>query len=168
MGEGGGTMVNYYKATEKFLYNYNSLKASIENMKQEIEEMEYFGITALDYKQEPVGKTYAFHSTTENEAIKITNKKEILGTRIKLLENKLERIDRAVEALNEIEQKIIKLRYYEGRQWWQIAYEMKYSEKWCKELRRRAVQKVAIGLFGEDALIKDFPFTSPQNPKNVI
>ena len=139
-------MVNYYKATEKFLYNYNSLKASIENMKQEIEEMEYLGITALDYKQEPVGKTYAFHSTTENEAIKITNKKEILGTRIKLLENKLERIDRAVEALNEIEQKIIKLRYYEGRQWWQIAYEMKYSEKWCKELRRRAVQKVAIGL----------------------
>jgi hypothetical protein len=25
MGEGRGTMVNYYKATEKFLYNYNSL-----------------------------------------------------------------------------------------------------------------------------------------------
>jgi len=40
---------------------------------------------------------------------------------------------------------------------------MKYSEKWCKELRRRAVQKVAIGLFGEDALVKDFPFTSLQN-----
>jgi DNA-directed RNA polymerase specialized sigma subunit len=156
-------MVNYYKATEKFLYNYNSLKASTENMKQEIEELDYREISAVDYEKEPSGKTYAFHSKTEESAIYAAEKKKLLEQRIKTTERKLDRIDRAVEALNEIEQKIIKLRYYEGRQWWQIAYEMRYSEKWCKELRRRAVHKVAIGLFGEDALIKDFPFTSLQN-----
>ena len=168
MGERGGAMVNYYKATEKFLYNYNSLKASIENMKQEIEELDYREISAVNYEKEPTGKTYAFHSITEEAGIRAAEKKKLLEKRIKATQSKLERIDRAIKALNDTERQIITERYINGKQWWQVAYEIKYSEKWCKELRRRAVQKVTIGLFGEDALIKDFPFTSPQNPKNVI
>jgi DNA-directed RNA polymerase specialized sigma subunit len=160
--------LNYYKATEKFLYNYNSLKASIENMKQEIEEIEYLGMSAINYDHEITGKTFVFHSITENEAIKVSEKKRILETRIKILENKLERIDRAVDALNDIEQKIIKLRYYEEWQWCQIAYEVRYSEKWCRELRRRAVRKVAIGLFGEEALAKDFLYSSPYKQENAV
>lgn len=160
--------MNYYKATEKFLYNYNSLKASIENMKQEIEEIEYLGMSAINYDHEITGKTFAFHSLTESEAMRAADRKQMLQQRIEILESKIERIDRAIEALNKTEQKIINLRYKEGRQWWEIAYEMRYSEKWCKELRKRAVNKIAVGLFGEDALPKDFPFTSLHNEKDVL
>lgn len=160
--------MSYYKATEKFLYNYNSLKASIENMKQEIKEMDYREISAIDYEKEPTSETYAFHSATEESAIYAADRKNLLEKRIKITEGKLERVDRAVSALNDTEREIINLRYIEGRQWWQVAYEVRYSEKWCKELRKRAINKIAVGLFGESALPKDFPFTSPFNKKDVI
>jgi hypothetical protein len=144
--------MNYYKATEKFLYNYNSLKASVENMKQEIEEMDYCEMSGIDYSREPTGKTYAFRSPTEDAAIRAADKKALLNGKINVLGNKLERIDRAIEALNKTEKQIIIERYMEGKQWWQVAYNAQYNERWCKEIRRRAVEKIAIGLFGEIAM----------------
>jgi DNA-directed RNA polymerase specialized sigma subunit len=155
--------LNYYKATEKFLYNYNSLKASIENMKQEIDEMDYREISAIDYEKEPVSETYAFHSATEEAAIYAADKKSLLEQRIKTTEGKLERIDRAIEALNDTERQIITERYINGKQWWQVAYSVKFNERWCKEIRRRAVEKIAIGLFGEKAMHKDSTNTALQN-----
>jgi len=163
MGEGGGAMVNYYKATEKFLYNYNSLKASIENMKQEIEELDYREISAVNYEKEPTGKTYAFHSITEEAGIRAAEKKKLLEERIKATQSKLERIDRAIKALNDTERQIITERYINGKQWWQVAYIVKFNERWCKELRRRAVQKVAIGLFGEKAMHEESTNTARQS-----
>jgi len=148
----GGRLMNYYKATEKFLYNYNSLKASIENMKQEIEEMDYREISAINYQKEPVSETYAFHSATEESAIYAAERKNLLEKRIKITESKLERIDRAIEALNDTERQVIIERYINGKQWWQVAYAVKYNERWCREVRRNAVNKIAIGLFGEQAL----------------
>jgi DNA-directed RNA polymerase specialized sigma subunit len=162
MGEGGGAMVNYYKATEKFLYNYNSLKASIENMKQEIEELDYREISAVNYEKEPTGKTYDFHSITEEAGIRAAEKKKLLEKRIKATQSKLERIDRAIKALNDTERQIITERYINGKQWWQVAYTVKFNERWCKELRRRAVQKVAIGLFGEKAMNEESTNTARQ------
>ncbi|HHV27946.1 MAG TPA: hypothetical protein GXX63_12235, partial [Tissierellia bacterium] len=119
--------MNYYKATEKFLYNYNSLKASIENMKQEIEEMDYREISAINYQKEPVSETYAFHSATEESAIYAAERKNLLEKRIKITESKLERIDRAIEALNDTERQVIIERYINGKQWWQVAYAVKYN-----------------------------------------
>lgn len=147
--------MSFYKATEKFLYNYNSLKASIENMKQEIEEIDYKEIPGINYDKERTSKTYAFHSITEDEGIKVADKKILLEKRIKATEGKIERIDRAIEALNDTERQIITERYINGRQWWEVAYSVKFNERWCKEIRRRAVKKIAIGLFGEDAINKD-------------
>ena len=155
--------MNYYKATEKFLYNYNSLKASIENMKQEIEEMDYREISAIDYEKEPTSETYAFHSATEESAIYAVERKNLLEKRIKITESKLERIDRAIEALNDTERQVIIERYINGKQWWQVAYSVKFNERWCKEIRRRAVEKIAIGLFGEKAMHKDSTNTALQS-----
>lgn len=155
--------MNYYKATEKFLYNYNSLKASIENMKQEIEEMDYREISAVNYENETTGETYAFHSTTEEAAVYTADKKSLLEQRIKTTEGKIERIDRAIKALNDTERQIITERYINGKQWWQVAYIVKFNERWCKEIRRRAVEKIAIGLFGEKAMQEDSTNTARQS-----
>lgn len=160
--------MNYYKATEKFLYNYNSLKASIENMKQGIEEMDYREISAVHYEQEKTSETYTFHSITEDAAIHAADKKSLLEQRIKTTEGKLERIDRAIEALNDTERQVIVERYLNGKQWWQVAYSVRINERWCREIRRRAINKIAIGLFGEDALPKDSRNTAAYNKKDVI
>lgn len=154
--------MNYYKVTENYLYNYNSLKISVENMKQEIKELDYREISAINYAKEPTGKTYAFHSRTEESAIYVAEKKRLLEKMIKATESKLERIDRAIAALTDIERQIIIERYINGKQWWQIAYTVKFNERWCKEIRRRAVMKIAIGLFGEKAMHEDSTNTARQ------
>ena len=143
--------INHYKATELFLYNYNSLKASIKNIWQELEEIDYREISAVDLQYEPVA-TNAIHQPTEEAAVRVADLKTHLEQRIKITESKLERIDRAIEALNPTERQIIEQRYKNGKQWWEIAYEVKFNERWCKEIRRRAVNKIAIGLFGENAM----------------
>ena len=51
--------------------------------------------------------------------------KTSLEKRIKITESKLERIDRAIEALNDTEKQIITERYINGKQWWQVAYSVR-------------------------------------------
>ena len=144
--------MNYYKATEKYLYNYKSLKANIENMKVQIKEIDYNPLQGAGF--EYMEDTGYKKSTVENTVIRIDKKRNDLKNRIKELECKLERIDRSIEALNDVERYIVVERYFEGRQWWQIAHEIKYSERHCRRIRTNAVNKVSVGLFGLEAMEK--------------
>lgn len=130
--------------------------------------MDYREISAIDYEKEPTSETYAFHSATEEAGIYIADRKNLLEKRIKITEGKTERIDRAIAALNDTERQIITERYIEGRQWWQVAYSVKINERWCREIRKRAVNKIAIGLFGEEALPKDSRNTAVFNKEDVL
>lgn len=146
--------MDYYKTVEAFLYNYNQLKISIDNIKKEIEELhkaENIGLPSMG-QGEKTGRTYKFHSETESEGVNIADKTELLQQRIDIIQSKISRLDNAINALNDMEQKIIKMHYIEGKQWWQIAYEVKYAESWCREIRKRAVNKIAVGLFGDKVL----------------
>ncbi|ABR48559.1 putative sigma factor [Alkaliphilus metalliredigens QYMF] len=157
--------MNYYKSTEKFLYNYNALKACIENMQCELEEMgegNHIGIRGLSVK-EKTSTTFEFNSMTENEAINSIERKDLLISRIHSIKRKITRIDRAIESIDQNEREIIEKRYLMGKQWWEIAYEVKFSERHCKRIRNEAIEKIAVALFGEDVL-----FTSLFSEKNVI
>lgn len=151
--------MNYYSITEEYLKNYKPLKASIENMRKEIEDLDYY--VASSPSLEYIGEKKYKQSSTENAVINIENKKKKIENNINSIESKLERIEKGIETLNETEKYVIVERYFEGRQWWVIAYKLKYSERWCKELRRRAVEKISISLFGEKAMSKQFANTSP-------
>lgn len=139
--------MNYNGITEKYLYNYRPLKASIENMKKEINDLNYYICSSL--KLDNIGGIGYKGSITEMAAINIQEKKNNTRFEIIKLEN---RIDRSIEVLSEIEKYIIEEKYFEGQEWWKIAYELRYSERWCKELRRRALIRIAISLFGEKAM----------------
>lgn len=142
--------MSYYRATEKYLYNYRALEASIENMKREIDEIEYIGVRATNYEQSDNGDPSS--STVENEVVWRENKIGALKKKIAILESKIERIDRAIDALNGIEKQIIEGKYFRGEQWWQIAHEVKYSERHCRRLKTNAVNKISVGLFGLPAM----------------
>lgn len=51
--------------------------------------------------------------------------------------------------------KIIISKYLQNKQWYVIADEENYSEKWCKNLRNAAINKLAFILYGKDALTED-------------
>jgi DNA-directed RNA polymerase specialized sigma24 family protein len=145
----------YYKSTESLLYNYNMLKVSIENMKLEIEETKKEdGMTAIEYSDEKTSPTFKITSQTEDTAIRNIEHTDLLRKRIEITQNKITRLDNAINGLNKNERDVIIKRYIEGKQWYIVAYEVNYNERWCKELRKRAIERLTIGLYGYTALLE--------------
>ena len=142
--------MNYYKATEKYLYNYRALKANIENIKTQIGELDYNSVKSASLGHISNGNRRK--STVESTVINLDERRSELNERKRKLRARIERIDRAIEALNGTEKYIIENWYFKGKQWWQIAHEVKYSERHCRRLKTNAVNKISVGLFGLPAM----------------
>ncbi len=143
----------YYRNIERLLYNYNMLKINIEITDKQLEELkEEDRLTGINYEGVQISETYKFHSQTEDAAEKNITAEELILKRKEKLEDKLETLDKLIEGLNSIEKTIIKMYYIQGKQWWQIAYEVRYSERHCRRMRSEAIGKLAVGLHGERAI----------------
>ena len=131
-----------YRQIEGILYNYKLIKASIENNKLKLQNLELEdGTTAISY-EEPSSKTNKFHSITENAAIKNIERKEKLKKKIAIDTNTIQMIDNALNALTELERAIIEMFYIENMEWWKVAAKVHYSEGWCKAKRNEAINKM--------------------------
>lgn len=132
------------KEIEKWLTHYKVIKAGIENLKEEYKLVEDCG-RGIDTSQESTSKTYKFNSEVENTAIKLC----LMKKRIKHMENKINKIDKALEALSELEREIIKERYIENKYYYQFTYKLYKSERQCKRIRKKALEKMCIAIWGE-------------------
>jgi len=141
--------VDRYKYIEKLLYEYNSLKTFIKNAQQQIENIQkdVDGVSGVSYNKVS-SKTNNTTSIVENEVLKREKKISILQKRIQKTQGLLDRLDRSIEVLNDIEKRIIKLRYMKNLQWYEVSWNVKYSERWCKELKSKAIEKIAVAMFG--------------------
>ena len=145
-------MKDNYKKAEYLLYNYKMLKISIENLNKEIELIKNNdGVTGINYDTIPTSSTNVISSITENTALSNTEKVDFLEHNIKRIENKVERIERAMQGLTEVERQIVQSKYIEGKQWYIVAYKVSYSERQCRNIRRTAIEKIALGIFGDIA-----------------
>lgn len=143
----------YYKSVEKLLYNYNMLKINIEILNHQLEELkEEEGMKGVAYDDVKISETNKFHSQTEETAINNIGLEELINKKKEKLQSKLDMLDKLTEGLNEVEREIIRMYYIEGKQWWQIAYEVKYSERHCRRIRSEAIGKLAVGLYGEEVI----------------
>lgn len=143
----------YYKSVEKLLYNYNMLKINIEILNHQLEELKKEeGMKGVAYDDVKISETNKFHSQTEETAIKNIELEKLINKKKEKLQNKLDTLDKLTEGLNKVEREIIRMYYIEGKQWWQIAYEVKYSERHCRRIRSEAIGKLAVGLYGEEVL----------------
>ncbi len=143
----------YYKSVEKLLYNYNMLKINIEILNHQLEELKKEeGMKGVDYDDVKISETNKFHSQTEEMAINNIGLEELINKKKEELQSKLDMLDRLTEGLNDVEIRIIEMYYIKGKQWWQIAYEVKYSERHCRRIRSEAICKLAVGLYGEEVL----------------
>lgn len=143
----------YYRNIERLLYNYNMLKINIEIADKQLEELkEEDGMSGIAYDGVQTSETYKFNSQTENAAEKNITAGEIINKRKEKLKEKLDTLDLLISGLNDLERQVIEMFYIQGKQWWQIGYAVKYSERWCKHIRTEAIKKLAIGLHGEEAI----------------
>ncbi|OZV10776.1 hypothetical protein CIW83_18325 [Tissierella sp. P1] len=144
---------DYYKETEYLLYNYKMFEISIENMEQEIEYLEKEdGMTGISYDGISTSPTHKFSSITEDAALSNSEKIQFLQRNIERNRRQLEKIDRAMMGLSEVERIILEQKYIEGKQWWQVAHKAGYSERQCRNIRKDAINKMIIGIFGDKAL----------------
>ncbi len=141
--------MNKYKQVEELLKNYTMMQASIENIKDEIEYLKKEdGMTGISYDGISTSPTYRFSSSVEDTALSNSEKIHYLELQIEGIQRQIDRLDRAIKGLNETERIIIRGKYIEGLQWWQVAGQVRYSERWCKELRKNAINKLVIGIYG--------------------
>lgn len=145
---------SYYKKLEYDLYNYKAYKASLRSLEKDLKEIEYDGINSISYDELKVSKTFKFSSVTEDTALSNIERINYIEHIMRKTKNTLDKIDDSLELLTKEERKIIEKRYFEGWQWYDIAYEVKYNERWCRELRKRAMIKMAISIFGKRAVIQ--------------
>ena len=139
-----------FKKTERILYNYSMLKAEINNLELEIEELEneYEGIGAISY-EERSGNTNKISDSVANEII--FREKEIyrLNKMKRSKEILLSKINNALEVLDENERKVVHYRYLNGKRTWMQVGEIlsMHSNYCCNTLRVNTINKLSKMIF---------------------
>ncbi|EJO5349053.1 hypothetical protein NRP93_003205 [Clostridium botulinum] len=128
---------------EKLLYKYKEMIAEIKNIDIEIEYIRQHpeGISAMNY-EEKSSPTNKFNSSVENEIIEIDEKIE------RLKEQKAEqvywtsKIDNALEVLDQRNEEIIKMKYFEKINNTKIAARLNLTEEWICKLKNDSLKQL--------------------------
>lgn len=139
-----------FKKTERILYNYSMLKAEINNLELEIEEIEndYGNIGAMSY-EEKSGPTNKISDSIANEIILKEKQSYKLKKMKRSKEILLNKINNAIEALDENERKVVHYRYLNGkRTWMQVGEILSMDSNYCcNTLRVNTINKLSKMIF---------------------
>lgn len=138
--------MNLYKKTEALLYSYKTLIAEVKNLQLEIDEIEYIGCGAINY-EEKAAPTNSFNSIVENEVLSRDKQLSKLKKAIFLKENKIKRMDNALESLDERSRELIKLRYFDKLNYRAISRKVDLSEDYLNDLTMGIVKKISGIIF---------------------
>ncbi|KZL88697.1 hypothetical protein [Clostridium magnum] len=140
----------YYKKAEEMLSEYTMLQSEIKNLELDIEESEkeYKGCGAIAY-EERTSSTNAFNSSVENEMLSRRKRMDSLVDLKRSKEIRVERINNALEVLNNKEIRIIELKFFSERKksWTNVSRKIDMCEAWCRKLKDRAIEKMIPILF---------------------
>lgn len=134
---------------ERLLYDYTTIKMSIINLERQLKELAGdVSVQAADLARETSTNGYYGSSSVEELAMIREEKRNRLNRKLAKSKNYIFQIDCGLEVLCEAEKQIIELRYFQQYPWYRVAYEAQYNERWCRELKTRALKKMRIAIFG--------------------
>lgn len=150
----------YYRYAEEYLGNYHQLAASIINNKKAIELIldTIIPSCTANYNLEEGGGRSGISDPTLQWTIQrewaAKNNPEIIERRnqIKEAEMILAAISTSMQRLSERQLTLINKRYFDNKSWDEISQEVNLSVNRCLEWKKRAVKKIAIGLYGPKAI----------------
>lgn len=149
---------DYYKGTEKILYNYNYLKANLEIKLKELQEIKLDdGLRAVDFEGVSTCKTYKISQPVEDMAILNIERINSITENVKKLKSKINSIEMSLSLLSDEEREIIQMKYIDSMNWIQISNKVNISERQAHRIKHNAINKIKIGLFGIIALEEDMP-----------
>jgi len=138
-----------YKATERRLYAYPDLKDKIEN------DLSYM----YELKEHGLGSRSTDVVRFQKAGVRLSHEELVEGiiqdytARIADTQFEIAAIDKALNALKDDEYyKIIELKYFQGKSPEEMAKECKCDPSTVWRNQRRLVQRIALRLYGVDAL----------------
>jgi phage transcriptional activator, RinA family len=149
---------DYYKGTEKILYNYNYLKANLEIKLKELHEIKLDdGVSGINYEEVSTCKTYKISQPVEATAILNLEMINSITQNIKKLKSKINSIEMSLSLLSDEEREIIQMKYFDSMNWPQISNKVNMSERHAQRIKNNAINKMKVGLFGITALEEEVP-----------
>ena len=147
---------DYVRITRNWLRWYRRFKANIKNLEMDIAEQEkvlkndstlaapiakYGDASSGGYSELNVLERQAAHRIRMEQRLTSMMQDLTEVTRI------VDKVNRAVDALDLNDQKIIQAYYMNGKSWGEISDVMHYSEKWARERGAKATREIAFIIF---------------------
>lgn len=142
------------KETKRILGRYNKMKVAVQNLAEEIEArtsaLQGESVAIARYGDEPMGGTSELTATeaAAERRMKTTADIAVMEQRKQDMERTLRAVDRALSCLSEEDEHLVRGRYIDGYTWRHVAYDVGYAETWADKRGRRALQDIALMLFG--------------------
>jgi hypothetical protein len=130
----------------KMLKNYDYFKSSIYYLKENINDIIEGGM-GISYSNDIISKTNKINSVVEIAVIKID--KLDITKNIKSMQNTVDSIEAALNSLSELERLVINKRCIKGEYYYQFIHLACVSERTAKRIKRIALHKMAIIVFGK-------------------
>lgn len=128
---------------EEILSNYNALKKRVEILKDDLESIEAYGVSALSFAQVNGGNTNKIARPTEEQAMDISEIKESIEQEIDLLEQQIKIIDKALEGLNNLEKEVVRQKIIKNEPYFRICGNLKISESHAKRVKKNGIESIA-------------------------
>lgn len=150
---------DYTKITKTYLKCYRDFKATIDNLKEEIEAQEHFlnaGPSAPipKYGDDSGGGTNELTPAEAEAAKRIAIREKIESKRheVERIERVIRKVDRALEALTTEDRQLVEGFYLQHKTWKELSIEHYMTEKWARVTAGRVVKRMAGMIFGSEAL----------------
>lgn len=139
---------NIFKKTEGILYNYNKIKAEIENLELEIIHLKnnYYSMGSIGC-EEKTGKTNKISNIVENDVIKRDKKLKFLKIALDEKKTIINKVDNALRTLNEKEREIITLKCIEDNNWGYVLAKTYLSQSRLSFIKRDAINQISKIIF---------------------
>lgn len=145
-----------FKEIERILKNIKAYEAKIKDIELEIsdlKDLQQISVKAINYDN--LIKTNNLFSKTEIQAIndlEIQQTIELLEYKKRHFERFLKKIQNAINSLNDLERKIIKMKCFENKIWRAITFEVNIEERQCREIKKRALNKISNLIIDTDII----------------
>lgn len=130
-----------YRQTERLLYDYKFIKGYVELRKQDLKDLEYEGVKALQFS-DPAIKSSGISDPVAREFELLEKQRAFLQQVILEKERILNRIDYALGLLNDTESKIIEMKYFKCVRNYDIADSLGYSRKQIERINKNTIQHI--------------------------
>lgn len=148
---------DYIEMAYGYLKNYNKFQIVIENLEAEKEAkcllLSDQSVAISKYGAQTVGGSGELNQTeaAASKRMETQNEIERIDREIAELQRILSKIDRAINGLNEEDQRVITMFYLECRSWREIADALYCSADWARKRGKKAVGEIAFMIFGGKA-----------------